>query len=79
MGIESTCDHVVRILFLIKLQMAVEVEPELPGRLGGARGGGTATGVGAGRPGRALLLPARRPRLGSASLLESVRSPPLKP
>lgn len=34
MCMESTCDNVVRILFLIKLQMAVEVEPKLPAHLG---------------------------------------------
>lgn len=31
---ESTRDKVVRILFLIKLQMAVEVKPKLHERLG---------------------------------------------
>lgn len=34
MWIESTRDKVVRILFLIKLQMAVEVQPKLPEHLG---------------------------------------------
>ena len=34
MCVESTCDNMVRILFLIKLQMAVEVEPKLPKCLG---------------------------------------------
>lgn len=34
MCVESTRDKVVRILFLIKLQMAVEVEPKLPELLG---------------------------------------------
>lgn len=34
MCVESTRDKVVRILFLIKLQMAVEAEPKLPERLG---------------------------------------------
>lgn len=34
MCIESTCDKVVCILFLIKLQMAGEAEPKLPAHLG---------------------------------------------
>lgn len=34
MCIESTCDDVVRILFLIKLQMAVGMEPKLLEHLG---------------------------------------------
>lgn len=34
MYIEGTCDNVVRILFLIKLQMAVEAEPKLLKHLG---------------------------------------------
>ena len=80
MCIESTCDNMVRILFLIKLQMAIGVEPKLPKYLAARCGGKTKRSVslGAGQDGPHASLTSPETLVIPSALLELLCSHPFK-